>query len=365
MKSWRFISHFDFVLFVTTLILAFIGVAIIYSAVHQDKEENSINYPLKQLIWIGIGLAGFFLMVVIDYEKLAGPAYIFYGVVVLILALLMKVGHQVHGAQRWIHLGPFSFQPSEVAKLAVVIMLARYLSDQAERVKRVAGLFLPLILVFIPLVLILKQPDLGTAFTLIPILFGMLYLAGARVEHLLRLFGVGILLSPFLWLILEEYQKERIQVFIDPNIDPLGSGYNMIQSLIAIGSGMIIGKGWLMGTQTQMKFLPKHHTDFVFSVMGEEWGFVGAVAIFILYTVIIIRGIQATRMAKSMFGTLLAGGMTIMIAAHVFINVGMTTGIMPVVGLPLPLISYGGSSFLITMMALGIIANVRMRRFVF
>ena len=280
----------------------------------------------------------------------------------ILLILVMLVGQTALGAQRWIALGPISIQPSEFSKLIMIIALAAMLEKRGGKINTITDLAPVAAYVGVPFLLVLKQPDLGTSLVFLAIFFGMVFVAGVRLRLLLGIFGAGLAAMPVLWHFLKDYQKMRIMVFMDPNVDPLGAGYHIIQSKIAIGSGMLFGKGLFGGTQSQLNFLPENHTDFIFSVVGEELGFVGCAILLLLYLVVLWRGIRIAQDASDMFGRLLAVGITSMIAFHVLINVGMTMGIMPVTGIPLPLMSYGASSLTTNIMAIAILLNIQLRR---
>ena len=280
----------------------------------------------------------------------------------ILLILVMLVGQTALGAQRWIALGPISIQPSEFSKLIMIIALAAMLEKRGGKINTITDLAPVAAYVGVPFLLVLKQPDLGTSLVFLAIFFGMVFVAGVRLRLLLGIFGAGLAAMPVLWHFLKDYQKMRIMVFMDPNVDPLGAGYHIIQSKIAIGSGMLFGKGLFGGTQSQLNFLPENHTDFIFSVVGEELGFVGCAILLLLYLVVLWRGIRIAQDASDMFGRLLAVGITSMIAFHVLINVGMTMGIMPVTGIPLPLMSYGVSSLTTNIMAIAILLNIQLRR---
>jgi len=243
--------------------------------------------------------------------------------------------------------------------------MSGYLGNKKDTMRRPSSLIVPCIIIGIPFVLVLLQPDLGTALLLIPIFLAMLVVSGASGKYVIGMIAAGILAAPFFWHFLREYQRQRLMVFISPNIDPLGAGYTIIQSKIAIGSGGLVGKGWLNGTQNQLNFLPERHTDFIFSVVGEEFGFLGASALVLLFFVLVKKAFVIANQTSDMYGRCIATGIGVMLAMQVIINVGMTIGLMPVVGIPLPLVSYGGSSLLATMIAIGLLLNVGMRRSTF
>ena len=332
------------------LILATAGIilmslVIIGSATH-------INAPSEERYWfvqrqglfalMNVALAAFLMN--FDYKMLAGYRKKFYIFNLVMLLAVMLVGQSALGAQRWIVIGPISLQPSEFSKLIMIVCLAGMMEERVGHLNTLHDLLPIAAYVGVPFLLVLKQPDLGTSLVFMAIFFGMIFVSGIRLRLLGGIFAAGLAAMPVLWHFLKDYQKMRIMVFLDPNVDPLGSGYHIIQSKIAIGSGMLFGKGLFEGTQSQLNFLPKNHTDFIFAVVGEEWGFIGTVVLLLLYLVVLWRGIQIARQAQDSFGTLLAVGITSMLAFHVLVNVGMTAGIMPVTGIPLPFMSYGGSS---------------------
>ena len=363
MLDRRLIKNFDMWLVIICLLLGCAGIASIYSTTHFMKDSDLF---LRQIMWLGMGLLAMFVTTLFNYRTIKRWAYIIYGLSIILLVAVIFIGKSALGAQRWLMLGPFSFQPSEFAKLALFVALAKYLTPETMERKRFYSrdLFICLILFIIPFLLIMKQPDLGSALVLIPGFIAMLYFAGAGIKYLLALLGIGAGISPVVWLFLKDYQKARLFVFFNPNMDPLGAGYHLAQSKITIGSGKLLGKGFLMGTQTQLRFLPKQHTDFIFSVIGEEFGFIGVSCVLILYLLIIYRSMRAT-LTGDLFGRLLVVGIISGIIFQIFVNIGMSTGIMPVTGIPLPFLSYGGSSLIFTFIGIGLILNIRMRNFMF
>ncbi len=363
MIKQNLIKNFDVWLFLVTLLLVVVGIAVIYSATYQMGGKSS--YPEKQFYWACIGLIALFLGLFIDYKTFDRLAYLFYFMNLGLLLLVLISGKVVFGAQRWLSFGAFSFQPSELAKVTIIMVLARFLGDRKKQLNSIWCLLGAFALGIVPMVLVILQPDLGTGIVILPVLFAILYVAGVPRRYLWILVIAGLLFSPVLFSLLKDYQKSRLLVFINPDADPLGAGYATNQAKIAIGSGGLLGKGWLSGTQTQLSFLPENRTDFVFATMGEEFGFIGSIFLLGLYTFIVIRGVQTAQQSKDFSGALLASGISVMIALHVFVNVGMAVGIMPVVGLPLPLISYGGSCTVTTLFAIGLLINIRMRRFTF
>lgn len=274
----------------------------------------------------------------------------------------MLFGHSQLGAQRWIQIGSLSFQPSEFAKVFLIICLASFMDKRIEWLETFKDYLLVFAYIFVPFILVMRQPDLGTSLTFIAILIGMIFVSGFKYKWFFRLGIAFIALLPAFWMILKEYQQKRIKVFLNPELDPFGSGYHVIQSKIAIGSGGFLGKGWLAGTQSQLNFLPENHTDFIFAVAGEEFGFIGTVFIICLYMIIIWRGIAIAIDADDDFGTLLAVGVTSMFMFHILVNIGMTAGIMPVTGVPLPFLSYGVSSLTTNLLLIAILLNIKLRK---
>jgi rod shape determining protein RodA len=317
----------------------------------------------RQLAWVGIGAIAMIVVASLDYRRLVRLAPAFYVLGLGGLAAVFAMGRAVSGARRWIVLGPLSVQPSEMFKLCFMLMVVWLLVSRWAQPVTLSVLALLGLVVAAPFVLIVKQPDLGTALLLCPLLIALLVGAGVRLKLLggLALAGLGTL--PLAWLVMKEYQRERIMVYLDPFRDPLGTAYNVIQAKIAIGSGQLLGKGVAGATQSRLAFLPERHTDFIFAVFAEMWGFVGCLVLLACYALLLLRGFDIAASAREPVGRLVALGATSLLAAQVLINVGMVTGLLPVVGIPLPLMSYGGSSMLVSMMALGLLLSVRMRQF--
>src|SRR3989338_121992 len=361
--KYQIISNFDWVIFGLTIIISAIGILTIYSTSGGIGRESVIY--IKQIYWILYGLTGMLLILFIDYHSLEKLAYVFYFMIIVVLIIVAVSGKTVSGARRWLTFAQFTFQPSELAKIIIIITLARYFDDRKARgLYRIRDLIIPAVIVFVPAILIAKQPDLGTAVVLLFIFVSMSLLVGIKIRSLFILAGSSIVSLPFLWYFMKDYQKNRILTFINPQADPLGSGYHIIQSKIAIGSGGYMGKGFMSGTQSQLNFLPEKHTDFIFSVFAEEMGFIGALLLIALYVIIIIKGIDVVYHARDRSGSLMAGGVVSMLAFHMIFNIGMTTGMFPVVGIPLPLMSYGGSYLVTTFISIGLLLNIKMRRFV-
>ena len=363
----KLISSFDGWFILVVLAILGLGVLSIYSVtVNVSSKAHQAVYT-KQMIWISMGWIVFFLAAFFDYHAIARYGMFFYIGCITLLLLVFFIGKTGMGARRWFSLGFFDVQPSEWVKLAVVLVLARFFTARSNpEGLGLRELIIPAALVAVPFVLVLKQPDLGTALVLVFILMVMVFLVGLRSKTV----GLSILFSlmafPFFWVILwnslKTYQQNRLIAFINPAMDPMGRGYHALQSKIAIGSGGWFGKGLFGGTQSQLKFLPESHTDFIFSVYAEEWGFVGVVVLLALYFLLIWWGIDAAYKSKDRLGVFLAVGVVSILMFYLTVNIGMTLGLAPVVGVPLPLMSYGGNSVLTTMAGLGLLLNIKMRR---
>ncbi|AAR35454.1 rod shape-determining protein RodA [Geobacter sulfurreducens] len=362
----RLITNFDWMLLGLVLLICAVGVVNIYSA-SSSYVLSGTPYYLKQMSWVLVGLAIMLLVCSIDYHLLEDVAYWFYGILFLLLLVVLAFGKTSMGATRWLHLGFISVQPSEPMKIIGIITMARILANiPVSGGLGLRELAFPALMIGAPAILIMKQPDLGTAILVILIAGSMLAFVGIRLSALA---AVCIATVPAVWLgwhyYLRDYQKNRVLNFLDPERDPLGTGYHIIQSKIAVGSGGLFGKGFLQGTQSQLRFLPEQHTDFAFSVFAEEWGFVGSLVVLLLYAVLTLWGLQIARRCNDRFGSLVAVGVTAMLFWHIIINIGMVIGLFPVVGVPLPLFSYGGTSMITSMTGIGILLNISMRRFMF
>jgi len=341
------------------LLLCFLGLVSLYSASPDHSFSLKGNFALRQFLWMIVAFFLFRVTLSVDYKKFYDLAYFLYGVNIFLLILVLFLGRATRlGAQRWLGVGPLAFQPSEFVKITLVLASARFLTDKDFRHAGGRTLFGVMLLAVFPALLILKEPHLGTALILFPILFGMLYAAGLRRDYFLWILFLVLIASPLGWFILKEYQKSRLLIFINPNLDPLGAGYSVLQSRISLGSGWLFGKGYLSGTQSQLNFLPERHTDFIFSVIGEEWGFLGTTILVLLYLILIKRGLAVASRAREEFAQLVAVGLTTMLAGHIFVNIAMTMGFLPVVGLPLPFISYGGSWLTTCLVAVALISSV-------
>ncbi len=355
---------FDWTLLGLVLLLCIISVLEIYSATLHTKYAG---FHTKQTYYIAGGLLAMFVFAKIDYHKLIDYVPWAYGACLVSLVAVRIFGHKVLGAKRWISVGHMQFQPSEWVKLVLVLAVARYFANLGGRSLTWRDIFKAFALVGVPMILVLIQPDMGTALTYTPILVAGLFLGGVNVRQALILITCGTALIAGVWTsgkILKPYQKARLTSFINPDSDPKGTGYQLLQSKIAVGSGGVWGKGAAKGTQTQGDFLPIPHADFIFAALSEEHGFVGALFVLLLYFFVLMRLIQNAQTAADLSGSLIIMGVVAVLTFQIAVNVGMVIGFMPVTGIPLPLMSYGGSSVLFTFLALGAVMNVRMRRFV-
>ena len=361
------LRHLDPALIVTAVCLSLFGLFMVYSATQQGLRtlgEDPGFYLKKQIAFLMLGVVLMVITATFDYRLVKVYAGIAFGLLLFALLLVLTpIGDETAGAQRWITLFGFQFQPSELAKLTVVAALAAYLSElrevRLEHVWRAAGIAAA------PMALIFLQPDVGTMMVFAAVLIALLVVAGAKGRHILILLGVAVFgaIIAFHLGIVKDYQIARLRSFLDPAADPLRAGYNLQQAQIAIGSGGMFGRGFLNGSQTNLDFVPEQHTDFVFTVVGEELGFIGAILLLGLFAILLWRGLRTALMSRDSFGTLMAAGIVTMIAFQVIVNVGMTMGIMPVTGIPLPLVSYGGTAMLTNWVAVGLLMNVHMRRF--
>lgn len=354
-------KNLNWKLIIIVVILLIISEFVIYSA--SSMRQDAMSLVARQGLWMFIGICVVIFIISVGYNRLIEAAYPLYIIVFLLLILVIGFGSHRLGAQRWLSFGFLNIQPSELAKFVLILTLARFFGFEKQRVNQFYFILISVVIVFLFFILILKQPDLGTALSFIPIFFAMVYVGGLSLKYLIGLLAAGILSSPFLWNILKGYQKKRLLVFLNPNIDPLGAGYTIIQSKIAIGSGGLFGKGYLMGTQSQLKFLPEAHTDFIFAVIAEEWGFIGVFLIMFLYFLLITEGLNIAYRCKNNCSKLLATGVVIVLAFHFLVNLAMTIGLLPVVGLPLPFISYGGSNLIVSLAGIGVLLSIDRERF--
>jgi len=361
----RLITHFEWLLPLLALGVSGLGAMTVYSATHVPGMHGLSPLALRQLLWLAGGSVAMLAALIFDYRRLERSAFVVYVLVLLAVLAVPVLGRIGGGSRRWIPLGPVSIQPSEFMKLGLVLVLARHFARSYERGLGLGAAVVPMLLTAVPAAAILAQPDLGTVAVLGIVALTMLMLGGIRLRWFVLL-GVAVAVAaPVAWPHLKVYQQKRILTFVHPEMDPRGAGYHVLQSKIAVGSGMTWGKGFLHGTQNQLNFLPEQHTDFIFSVFAEEWGFVGALVLLALYLALVLRGIVIASRARDRFGVLLVLGLTAIVFWQAVINVGMTTGLLPVVGIPLPFFSYGGSSLLCLLIGIGLTMNVSMRRYYF
>ncbi len=403
----EFFKKVDYVILISLLGLLALGLFALYSTSHTGASTIAgNNFFLKQIFWILIGSVFIMVVFFIPHKWIFASAYPLYFISLLMLLFVLFFGKLGQGAERWLQVGPFSFQPSEFAKLATVLAVARYVSKEDVDLNTPRDFFLAALFVVVPFLMIIRQPDLGTSMVFAVMALPMFYWAGLKLSNLLLiimpvLFILGSfqfftflilmivlvlyllyshrsklviifnfllnismgLLTPVLWNHLKPYQKDRIKIFLNPEVDPRGAGYQIIQSKVAIGSGGGLGKGFMEGSQTQLRFLPEQHTDFIYAVIGEEFGFIGAMLGLILFFLLLMRGIKIASIVRNRFNSTVAIGIVTIIAFHTVINIGMTVGLLPVTGLPLPFISYGGSSLLTNMIMVGILLNFYKNRY--
>jgi rod shape determining protein RodA len=361
MARYRSFRDFDWPLLAVALVICALGVLQIYSATHDTRWQDAW---WKQIIWIAVGMGLMWIASSIDYHTLLAQIPLMYGLSIGSLIAVLAAGRLVFGSRRWIHILGFNFQISEFVKLVIILMVARYLSELKSDRVRARDLLKLGGLVGIPVALVMYQPDLGTGLTYLPILAAGILIAGIRWHYLAAIALVGALALPVGWLFLKDYQRTRLVTFIEPSRDPRGAGYQVIQSKIAVGDGGMWGRGVTRGTQTQLRFLPVPHTDFIFSAFAEEHGFVGVVVVLGLYFLLLMQIIQNAQMAPDRSGMYICMGVATLLLFHLLVNVGMVVGRMPVTGIPLPLMSSGGSNMFSVFMMLGLVNNVRLRRFV-
>jgi len=365
----RPIRHLDPVLLVATAALAIVGLLMVYSSTRTALNALGLDpgvYVKKQAVFLALGVVVVLLMTAFDYRFLKVYAGIIYVASLALLVLVRTpIGSTVRGSQRWFSLFGFQFAPSEVTKLAVIVMLAALLSELRSRELSLSDVYRATAIAALPALLVFLQPDLGTSIVIASVLVGVLVVAGARARQLgvLALMAVVLILGAFQLGLVKDYQIARLTGFFDPQNDPQRTDWNRHQAEIAIGSGGLTGRGYLKGPQTNLDFVPEQHTDFIFTVVGEEFGFVGAIGVLLLFGVLIWRAFRIALLSKDPFGTYVAAGIASMFAIQIFVSVGMTIGIMPITGIPLPFVSYGGSSLLTNCVAVGMLLNVHMRRF--
>ncbi len=351
----------DWILMLLPVTIFCVSLFFIHSASRVAGGGWDASLASKQAIWMAVGVGVMLFTLRFPYRILQDWVWPMYGTVLFLLVLVLFMPARL-GAHRWIDLGFFSLQPSELAKVTTIIALSYLLKSRNIAREGLGSAGIPFLVTIVPLLLILKEPDLGTGLLLMPVLLALLYVSGFRMRWLLIFLSVAAAAAPFLYNHLKDYQKLRILTFLNPDRDPLGSGYNIIQSKIAIGSGGLWGKGWMEGTQTQLRFLPERHTDFIFSVVGEEGGFIACAFMILALTVIMHRGFRIAQDCPGRFGRLLATGITTLLASQAIINISMTMGLVPVVGMPLFFVSYGGSSIVANMFLVGVLLNIGMHR---
>ena len=364
----RLIKNFDWITLLVIVVLTLIGILTIYSSTRPlAGMSGHADFFVKQIVWLLLSIIVLFIVTSFDYIWLYRLSYILYGIGLFLLVVVLIMGKTTMGAQRWINIGFFSFQPSEFFRIIFVIAFSSYLANlgkESEGNIPVKGL---LMFGALPLILLIKQPDLGTAILLLSLFCVLAVSKGISKKLIAVALVIGLIALPFVghifWDGLKDYQKNRLVAFMDPDVDPSGIGYHINQSKIAVGAGEIVGKGFLNGTQGPLRFLPEKHTDFIFAVFAEEWGFLGCIGLLGVYFILFMRGLDTAAKAKDRVGRLMALGITSMFLVYFVVNIGMTLGMMPVVGIPLPFVSYGGTSLLSNFIAAGILINIRTRRF--
>ncbi len=359
--NFSFLKNLNYPILIITLVLISLGLLIIFSVSYQHSDLDLGNFK-KQAVFAGMGISAMLLMSFFDYRFLKNYTAVLYTVGIILLAAVLFIGNASRGMSGWIDLEIFHFQPSELMKIILIIVLARYFSFFSGKLFEFKKIIISGICVGVPVVLVLLQPDLGSATIMVFIWLGMLIAAGIKTSHLAAIFLAGTLIFAGGWaLALEDYQKDRITTFLNPQADPLGRGYNVIQSVIAVGSGGLLGKGLGHGSQSQLNFLPEKHTDFIFAVLAEEMGLIGVVFLLALFAVLISKLINISLSVQDNFGKMLVTGTVILLFSHITINIGMNMGIVPVTGIPLPFISYGGSFLISILVMLGIAQSVAMK----
>ncbi|TAK88847.1 rod shape-determining protein RodA [Patescibacteria group bacterium] len=359
----RFWKNFDWVLFGAALALSLVGVVVIYSTSFKAANLVAPVDAAHQVYFLVIALVGFGLAARMDYRGWSKVTPVLYVAMLVSLLAVFVLGKTALGATRWIDLGFFQFQPSEFAKIVMILVLAKYFSANYDSMDRIRPVAISLLYVAVPGLLVLAQPDLGTALVFGAIWLVMAIMAQVRWTYFAALFGAAVVSLPiFIQFVLKPYQRARLEVFLNPTADPLSTGYNVVQSTIAVGSGQLYGRGLAAGSQSQLNFLPSQHTDFIFAVLSEKMGFIGGLIVLLLFTVLLLRGIYIASRAEDRFGVFVAVGVVTMLLFHLFINIGMNIGLMPVTGIPLPFISYGGTSLLVSLIAVGLLESIAIRR---
>ncbi|MDY6407455.1 MAG: rod shape-determining protein RodA [Pseudomonadota bacterium] len=359
LSLWDKVLGFNYLYLGLIILVVCMGITVLYSV----AGGNFSPWAIKQTARFGLSLVFLFFFSFINLRFLMKYAYLFYGISLILLILVSIIGHTGMGAQRWLNLGFFMLQPSELMKIGLILALARYFHGSGiDEIRTIRYMVPPTLMMLCPVAFILDQPDLGTAMMLVFATGAIFYLVGVQLWKFFALFSLALLSFPIIWSFLHTYQKRRILTFLNPESDPTGAGYHITQSKITLGSGGLFGKGFLGGTQSRLNFIPENQTDFILTVLCEEFGFIGALLLLILYTIIIIYGFIIAHRSKSFFGKILALGLTVNFALYVFINMGMVMGLMPVVGVPLPLMSYGGTAMMTLFIGFGMIENVYINR---
>jgi rod shape determining protein RodA len=359
----RLLVNFDFVLLLSVLFIAALGTINLYSICLSSWEASSVFF-YRQIYWIALGLVGILFVLPLNYLTFVRYAYYLHSLALLLLLVVIVIGKTKLGSQRWLALGPVNIQPSEIAKITFIFMLSKFYAENGTaKPFGLRDLWLPGLFLVVTFLLIFVQPDLGTAGIVALIFVSLLFFVRVNIKSFVLCAAAGIATLPLSWGFLKDYQKQRVLTFINPELDPLRSGYQIIQSKIAIGSGCMLGKGFSLGTQNQLRFLPEQHTDFAFSVWGEEWGFLGCLLLLFLFFILLYRGLCIAFNSKNLAGSVLAICLVFLLFWQIIINLSMTVGLFPVVGVPLPLFSYGGSSMVTTMLAIGVLLNIGMRKF--
>ncbi len=354
----------QWIILVCTLLISCAGILFIASASSRYVDQGDWTYsdkPAKQAMWLVVGLITFFTMLMFKYTRIMRLSYPIYLLGLLTLAVLLTFGNEINHSKRWFLIGPMRLQPSELMKIALILCLARYLMYR-KNYRRFRGLLGPFLLTLAPMILIINQPDLGTALVLLPVLFALLYVAGARLKHLLIVMAMGLASLPLTYTLLTDYQKNRLVAFLNPEAQLSGQGFQILNALYAIGSGGTFGKGWHHGTQNMLGFIPYDDNDFIFAVFAEEWGLMGSLCLLGAFLLIIMLGLGIAARTREPYGRLVAVGVVTLFAVQVIINVGVTVHLMPITGLTLPFVSYGGSSLLTCFIALGLLINVGMHK---
>ncbi len=348
-------------LLLAALCLIVIGLATVHSA----SSELSVDYLPRQAAWVGLGLLLLLVAFSVDYQRLIAFAWPLYGLSVASLVLILVLGHEAGGARSWLGFGGFGGQPAEFAKIATALILARYLAGVNGKVLTVPQTLVAVGLMLVPVVLVAAERDMGSAVMFVPMAAGMLAVAGLRWKVVLVGLLIVAILAGLVWTFaMYDYQRQRVKTFLDPESDPLGAGYQLKQSKIAVGSGEFLGRGYMQGTQSQLRFLPARHTDFVMAVLAEEWGFLGVALVLFLYAIYFLNGSEIAMRARDRAGVLLVVGLLSAFGFHVLYNTAMVVGLLPITGIPLPLLSYGGSFMIANLIAIGLILGVDFRRYV-